>query len=149
MSPTAEKLIGIGQANAMLPLVSRIVADIAESTRLVGWRQEHLIDDSRSDEDVGVGEDLHADDPYSDERRAVELDLERERARLTALRDELHQLGVELDDPLGGVVHFPAEVEGLAVHLCWKLSEPEVGFWHYRDEGFESRRKLSVSPASN
>ncbi|MBW3594373.1 MAG: DUF2203 domain-containing protein, partial [Actinobacteria bacterium] len=28
------------------------------------------------------------------------------------------------------------------VYLCWRLGEPEVGYWHKRDEGFPGRRPL-------
>lgn len=138
MSPSTEKVIGVEQANAMLPLVRRIVADVVESAGAVGWRQSHL------SEDFDPGDDL-----YGDELRAIELDLERESARLASLQKELSDLGVELKDPINGVVHFPAEVDGQVVYLCWKLGESEVGFWHFRDEGFERRRGLAASPASN
>jgi hypothetical protein len=133
-----DKVITIKLANKMLPLVSRIVADIVESAAAVDWRQGHLT------QDFDAGDDL-----YGDELRAIEIELERDAARLAKVQGELVSLGVELKDPLNGVVHFPAVMEGQPVYLCWRLGEDEVGFWHHRHEGFEERRSLVVSPASN
>jgi hypothetical protein len=104
-----DKVITIKLANKMLPLVSRIVADIVESAAAVDWRQGHLT------QDFDAGDDL-----YGDELRAIEIELERDAARLAKVQGELVSLG-----------------------------EDEVGFWHHRHEGFEERRSLVVSPASN
>ena len=57
--------------------------------------------------------------------------------------NELRQLGVEPKGP-GGLVDFPAELDGRQVYLCWKLGESEVLHWHEIDAGFEDRQPLTA-----
>ena len=47
-----------------------------------------------------------------------------------------------LRDPETGLADFPAEREGRAVYLCWRLGEDEVAWWHELDTGFIGRRPL-------
>ena len=47
-----------------------------------------------------------------------------------------------LRDPETGLVDFPAEREGRAVYLCWRLGEDELNWWHELDTGFSGRRPL-------
>lgn len=42
----------------------------------------------------------------------------------------------------GGLVDFPALVNGRPVWLCWRLGEDSVGFWHEQDTGFANRKPL-------
>jgi hypothetical protein len=41
-----------------------------------------------------------------------------------------------------GLIDFPSLRQDEPVYLCWKLGEPEVGYWHGMDEGFAVRREL-------
>jgi hypothetical protein len=50
--------------------------------------------------------------------------------------------GLILRDPASGLIDFPAEIDGEAGFLCWKVGEPEVAFWHPVDTGFAARRPL-------
>ncbi len=56
--------------------------------------------------------------------------------------DLLLRHGVRLRDPERGLVDFPAVREGRPIFLCWRLGEPQVAFWHARDQGFDDRRPL-------
>jgi hypothetical protein len=42
----------------------------------------------------------------------------------------------------GGLVDFPALVDGREVYLCWHLGEPEITHWHGLQSGFAGRRPL-------
>lgn len=55
---------------------------------------------------------------------------------------QLRLLGVEVKDPRTGLLDFPAERDGEAVLLCWRVGEPEVAWWHGEDEGFAGRKPL-------
>jgi hypothetical protein len=63
-------------------------------------------------------------------------------ARVSELVERLQEWELQLRDIETGLVDFPARVEGEEAWLCWRLGEPEVGYWHPRDEGFGSRRPL-------
>ncbi|HEX2235782.1 MAG TPA: DUF2203 domain-containing protein [Actinomycetota bacterium] len=62
--------------------------------------------------------------------------------RVTELLERLQEWEVELKDVSTGLVDFPAVVEGEEAYLCWRLGEPEVAFWHRRQDGFRGRRPL-------
>ena len=55
---------------------------------------------------------------------------------------ELAEKGLVLRDPESGLIDFPSEVDGIAAFLCWRLGEPRVDWWHPRDQGYASRRRL-------
>ena len=38
-------------------------------------------------------------------------------------------------------------MNGHEVYLCWRLDEPEVGYWHELDAGFAGRQKLMADVA--
>ena len=41
-----------------------------------------------------------------------------------------------------GLVDFPGRRNSRQVMLCWKLGEPEVGYWHDTKGGFANRRPI-------
>ena len=75
------------------------------------------------------------------------LALERRRnagpnADLMALLQHLESLGVVVRDLDAGLVDIPTVRDGKPAWLCWRLSDPELGWWHTTSEGFTSRRPL-------
>lgn len=126
-------------ANRMLPLVRAIVQDIVELNRDLqerGERLEQLRDSSGSRR-------RRDDDLYAEEVSQMERDLEQDADRLQDYVGELEKLGVQFKDPGKGLVDFPTVIDGKDAYLCWRLGEPEVGFWHPLDGGFLSRRSLT------
>jgi hypothetical protein len=63
-------------------------------------------------------------------------------ARVAELLERLEEWEILLRDISTGLVDFPATVEGIDGWLCWRLGEPEIGYWHPGDEGFAGRRPL-------
>ena len=63
-------------------------------------------------------------------------------ATYTHDEDELRKLGVELKDHNTGLIDFPCRMGDREVYLCWRLGEPEVGYWHEVNAGFAGRQKL-------
>jgi hypothetical protein len=63
---------------------------------------------------------------------------------MTRKVSELEDLGVEVKDLDFGLVDFPAERYGERVMLCWRYGEPEVGFWHKPNEGYNGRKSLKL-----
>ena len=125
-----KKFFTPAQANAMLPLVRRIVEDITGLVAGLKERHARLLR-------------LQAQ-PRSDELPQAEEDFERARDQMGAYVEELLQLGIELKDPVTGLIDFPCWKDGREVYLCWRLGEDEVGHWHELDAGFAGRQKLRV-----
>jgi hypothetical protein len=131
-----RKSFSVEQANALLPLVRAITADIvALSGDLVDRR--HRLNLLRSDRPSD------ARDVYSEELAQVDRDLEADRRRLCEYAAELRDLGVELKDAVGGLVDFPTMMDGRPAYLCWKLGEVDVAHWHECDAGFAGRKPLA------
>ena len=64
------------------------------------------------------------------------------RAGVRALLEHLESLGVMVRDLDAGLVDIPTLRDGERAWLCWRLSDPELGWWHTTSEGFASRRPL-------
>ena len=126
----------VAEANAMLPLVKAIVHDISELARQLLDRQEVLkrvFPDSKA-----------AGDAHREELMHVQQELERDRDRMKDYERELRELGVELKDYRTGLIDFPCLMGEHEVYLCWRMDEPEVGYWHELDSGFSGRQKLEL-----
>ena len=71
---------------------------------------------------------------------------ERETSQLSAelqhILDELNEIGVELKDPLRGLLDFPALRQGRRVYLCWQSSETTIDWWHEIRDGFPGRQPI-------
>lgn len=126
-------------ANRMLPLVRAIVQDIVDLNHDLQDRGQRL-DDLR--DSAGSGR-RREDDLYAEEVAQMQRDLEHDADRLQDYVQELEKLGVQFKDPGKGLVDFPTVIDGKDAFLCWRLGEPEVGYWHPLDGGFLSRRSLT------
>lgn len=125
----------VHEANARLPLVKAIVADLVSLARDVVQRRQRLSDLSRS-----AGRDERG--PYKEELTHVEEELDKDTQKVVEYVEELRALGIEPKSVTEGLVDFPALLDGREVYLCWRLGEPEVGFWHELDAGFRGRQPL-------
>jgi len=130
----------IRQANATLPLVRAITEDMARLAREVAERRDRL--------SFLVGDRAPDDgDPYRSELAEIEADLEIDVRRLEEYTVELRQLGAEPCDAVRGAVNFPTILEGRLAYLCWRLSDPEIAYWHRADEDAHRRRPLILDPS--
>ncbi len=127
------KYFTLEQANATLPYVRSIVADIM--TTYQEWRDrvgryEVLAANSRSD----LGE--------TDEQVALRKEVDDYAARIDAFLEELNAVGCVFKGFDEGLVDFKSQIFGRDVFLCWKYDEPEIRFWHELDAGFAGRQEL-------
>ncbi len=130
----------LADANRALPLVRMIVRDIVELFPDVRRRRERLTDlQTRRGAQRDDDHDL-----YVEELRQMEDELDADDARLQEFLQELDDVGVELTDPMSGVVDFPALMDGREVCLSWQLGEPEIEFWHEVGESLSERRPLGA-----
>lgn len=69
-----------------------------------------------------------------------------ERELQTLLR-ELDDDGIVVRDPARGLIDFTAIApSGRQYWLCWLPDEPEIGWWHWPEDGFAGRRPLTDPP---
>jgi hypothetical protein len=129
------KLFTVEEANAALPLVRAITADLVKLAREVVERRERLTL-------LAGGRNGSHRDLYSEELAQIEEELEKDAEQLQVYVDELRALGVEPKSGPDGLVDFPSMMDDRVVYLCWKLGEPEVTHWHELEAGFAGRQSL-------
>lgn len=132
-----KRYYSVAEANAALPLVRAIVRDITALARDLKDRYERL-NRFRAVENVTLGE------AYQEELHQVQAEFERDQERMHEYERELEHLGIELKDYQTGLIDFRTWLNGREVYLCWRLGEPEVGYWHELDAGFAGRQKLQA-----
>ena len=104
------------EANATLPLVKRIVADILAAGA--------KLREAAAAGDGGARRDLES--------------------HLRELLTELEQIGCSYKD-WGfemGLVDFPGEIDGTQVLLCWRSDEESVTWYHEPHAGFAGRQPI-------
>jgi hypothetical protein len=138
-----RRVFTVEEANQRLPLVRAIVQDIVDLFRDVQQRRERLVSVKQL-----RGEGTSSSRFHSEETDQVEEEIQKDEEKLADFVRELHELGVEFKDPVLGLVDFPAQMDNRIVHLCWKLDEPEVRFWHELDAGFSGRQLLLAESVS-
>ena len=138
MSSAERKYFTVEEANRTLPLVSAIVRDIVDLYNDVHERRERLARVRHRPGSSQSGEST----PYSEELEQIERELDTDIGRLKSFTDELQRLGVELKDPVSGLIDYYSKMDGRDVSLCWKLGEEEVAYWHELDAGFSGRQSL-------
>ena len=118
------------EARALVPQVRAILLQLAVQKR----RQD--------DAHVALHELLNAN---GDPSHAGDADRHEREIRdigdsIRALLEHLAEMGIQLRDLEMGLVDFPGERDGRPIWLCWRLSDPELAFWHGTDEGYASRK---------
>jgi hypothetical protein len=134
------KTYTVEKANACLPLVRAIVADMVHLSRDLHERRHRL-------ELLASSRNKTPGDPYADEVEHIREELTKDVERLEEYSQEIVDLGAIPRHPTEGLVDFPAVLDGREVYLCWKYNEPEILFWHDRDAGFAGRQPLTVGSA--
>lgn len=109
------------QANATLPLVRRIVADI-----------------------LARGRELRELARPGTKHAGKHVRIEELREEIRKLIAELDQIGCSYKD-WGfekGLVDFPSRIGGQRVLLCWRSDEDEVAYYHGYEDGYAGRRPI-------
>ena len=122
----------VEEANALLPsIIPRLETLRTLTQRLVAIREEL--------ESISPGARLNggASRLLQLEQEAVMRSQEAE-AVLKRLADD----GVEVKDPLQGLIDFRSLRDGREVYLCWRLGEGRLAYWHELNTGFQGRRPL-------
>lgn len=121
-----KKLWKLSDAEAMIPELEKIFADIAELAAQAQVKGEKL---SRL-------EDKPAEAAI--ERAQIQFLANEMTARLQKIAD----LGAVPKGLEPALVDFPSKVEGQDAFLCWKLGDKKIEWYHGFDEGFAGRKRL-------
>jgi hypothetical protein len=121
----------VDEARALLPEIRGTLLALAVERRRAGEAHAGLHRELRgaADRSPDVQEAL--------EHRTADL-----RAGVKALLEHLESLGAVVRDLDAGLVDIPTIRDGEPAWLCWRLSDPELAWWHTTSEGFTSRRPL-------
>jgi len=122
----------VEEARALLPQVRGTLLQLAVERQRADASHAEL---HRRLRDVDAGADPA-------EQAAFEASASEQRAMVRALLDHLESLGVVVRDLDEGLVDIPTVRDGEPAWLCWRLSDPELAFWHTTREGYTSRRPL-------
>ncbi|HEV7215754.1 MAG TPA: DUF2203 domain-containing protein [Chloroflexota bacterium] len=122
----------VEEANALLPTLAPMLEELRDvAKRLIEVRDE-LATISPAGRLNGMAQRV--------------LQLEVEAAASAALADgllqQLSDAGVEVKDPLTGLIDFRSWRGRQEVYLCWRLGEGPIAWWHALDAGIQGRRPL-------
>ena len=122
------------EAQALLPLLSSVLAEIQEQKRLF----DNARAGSQSLTSTATGNGHVAEEQAWD----FQEEMRRTADRLNELVQQVTGLGAELKDAELGLVDFHTIREGRDVYLCWRLGEREIAYWHELDTGYAGRQPL-------
>jgi hypothetical protein len=128
MNPAFERLFTVEEANALLPTLQEILAEVAFHRDALREKAPHMEPVLRKAVGNGGG---RAGSEYGLEAYKLYLAVER-----------IRELGVVLKDLDMGLLDFPHEREGRVVLLCWHPPEERVAFWHDLDAGYAGRQPI-------
>ena len=128
-----HKFFTLSEANRTLPLVKRVVQDIASlypSWKDLVSRYELIAAKARPD----WGE--------SPEQLALKAQIDDVARKINACLVELEQVGCEFKGFEEGLVDFHGKLEGREILWCWKLGEDRITHWHELEAGFQGRQPI-------
>ncbi|HVL48997.1 MAG TPA: DUF2203 domain-containing protein [Candidatus Thermoplasmatota archaeon] len=129
----------VAEANRALDEVRARLPVLRDAIHGYRFAAEQLVDLERME-----GEGIHdRDHPAHRELSGLQAQAEAAKLRAQKILDELTNLGVEVKDPVLGLVDFFAERKGDLVYLCWQEGEAQVSHWHTLEGGFAARRPVS------
>ena len=121
----------VDQARALLPLIRGSLLQLAVERRRADDAHDAVHHRLRG---AGNGR--------PEEQARLEATTAELRTRVRDLLDHLESLGVIVRDLDAGLVDIPTLRDGEPAWLCWRLSDPELGYWHTTREGFSTRQPL-------
>jgi hypothetical protein len=128
----------LSEAQMLLPVVESLL----RKAQAAGVRASELEQEMQElSQRIFMSGGMHVNVAEAARRRA-----EREKA-LQEAQDtlgEIDEIGVQVKDLEQGLLDFPSVMEGRTVLLCWKLGEPEIGYWHSEEDGFAGRKPLDA-----
>ncbi len=129
----ASKFFTLAEANRTLPLVRRVVADIASfypSWKDLVAKYELIAAQARPD----WGE--------SKEQLDLKAQIDDVARKINACLLELEQIGCEFKGFEKGLVDFHGKLDDREILWCWQMGEDRITHWHELDAGFDGRQPI-------
>ncbi|MEM7236099.1 MAG: DUF2203 domain-containing protein [Planctomycetota bacterium] len=133
-----SKIIGLDEANRMLPLLRSIVEDIMAHWEDIIAKRSELECLEKGLDPAGGGE--APKNPDAAQRLKFELNYLID--KINHYIREVEELGCFVEEFKRGIVNFPSLHNGRKVFLCWQPSEPTIAHWHELDETFGDRVEI-------
>jgi hypothetical protein len=130
------KTFTLDEAQAMLPLVEKLLNRALESKRAAESVDQELTDLARR---IHMAGGMTVNVAKVAARRA-EMQTQIQRARETL--QEIDEIGIQIKDLDTGLLDFPCRMEEEIVLLCWKAGEPAIEHWHTIESGFQGRQPI-------
>ncbi len=121
----------------MLPLVSRIVADLVSLNQSILTQRTQIREIDRMTGTIPIAD-------YRDELGDIRSSLHADEASFEKCLAELVSLGVVLHQPIDGCVDFPGVLNRRSVRLCWAPGDEGVKYWHESNEPCENRQTFEA-----
>jgi hypothetical protein len=123
-----RRFFAVEEANALLPALTALLRQMMTA-------RQHILETREAWEPIikrasGNGGGAPGRALYQD-TQTIYLTLE-----------QVTEWGLLIKDVDTGLVDFPHMRDGREVFLCWRLGEPEIGYWHDVDSGFAGRQPL-------
>jgi hypothetical protein len=128
VEPSFPRLFTVEEANALLPKLREILADVAVHRDALREKAPHLEPILAA---AGANGGGRVGSEYGVEAYNLYLAIER-----------IRELGVILKDLDMGLLDFPHERDGHTVFLCWHPPEERISYWHEIEDGYRGRRPL-------
>jgi hypothetical protein len=128
-----HKFFTLSEANRTLPLVERVVRDIASyypTWKDLVSRYELIAAAARPD----WGE--------SREQLGLKAQIDDIARKINACLVELEQVGCEFKGFEEGLVDFHGRLDDREILWCWKLGEERITHWHDLEAGFAGRQPI-------
>ncbi|TWU44530.1 hypothetical protein Poly51_60960 [Rubripirellula tenax] len=126
------------RATKTLPLVRRIVRDLARLSASVATQKEQL-------RAIDALPETFNGQAYLDEVSDMRDSLAQDVNQLKSYQDELASFGVEAHEPFDGSVDFPAQLNRRPVFLCWLPDDDRVEYWHELGQTSRDRKKWDAT----
>jgi hypothetical protein len=130
MAPGSDPIYTFEEAVALIPRLRSTLIALAVEQRRLDAAHAALHGHLRENGSEG----------HAAETARLEHDVTAIRDGMRALLGGFDELGVALRDLEMGLLDIPTERDGARVWLCWRLSDPELAWWHTPHEGYTSRR---------
>ena len=122
----------IDAANARLTELRPLLEELRRDRDAIAEAQAELVRFRETNGNSGHASEL-------DEREGKIRELVGSMERAVA---QIDAWDVTLRDIDTGLIDFPALAAGRPIWLCWRLGEEDVEWWHERNTGFSSRKRL-------
>jgi hypothetical protein len=120
-----DRVFSLSEANQLIPQLQTHLLTVQEGKAVLLRTREEV---RRASANACFGGGTPVGVPYVKSLQNISANLQ-----------TIHELGVLVKDIDMGLCDFPHVRDGRVVHLCWKLGEKEIRWWHEVTTGYKDR----------